>query len=259
MVNTIRQMRDYTKCLQELVSEKIKIKEVSTVKLNARCSDVLQNELSPKEKDPRSFILSCIIGNTTVSNALTDLGVLISVMSFSMFKRLGLRTPKPDSMVIEMKDKSMQSPKGIVENVLVKIDKFIFPMDFVILDIVEDSKVPIILGKPMLTTAHARIGVFDRKISMDVGTKKVVFNVNEGKTPLSVCVLNDFQVPEEFEETEGLEEFLMNDDINEDLGDFLEEIDLLAKIDWDTLEVIFDSDDEMGIRLEDLGEGIENF
>ncbi|GJT74349.1 retrovirus-related pol polyprotein from transposon TNT 1-94 [Tanacetum coccineum] len=193
--------------------------------------DVLQNDFRTKEeKDPRSFILSCIIGNTTVSNALTDLGVLISVMSFSMFKRLGLRTPRPDSMVIEMEDKSMQSPKGIVENILVKIDKFIFSVDFVILDIVEDNKVPIILGKPMLTTAHARIGVFDRKISMDVGTKKVVFNVNEGKTPLSVCVLNDFQVPEEFEETKSLEEFLMNDDINEDLGDFLEEIDLLAKI-----------------------------
>ncbi|GKC61055.1 retrovirus-related pol polyprotein from transposon TNT 1-94 [Tanacetum coccineum] len=230
MVNTVSQMRDY--------SEKIKIKEVSTVKLNARCSDVLQNELSPKEKDPGSFILSCIIGNTTVSNALTDLGVLISVMSFSMFKWLGLRTPKPNSMVIEMEDKSMQSPKGTVENVLVKIDKFIFPVDFVILDIIEDSKVPIILGRPMLTTAHARIGVFDKKISMEVGTKKV---------------------PEEFEETEGLEEFLMNDDVNEDLGDFLEEVDLSPKIDWDTLEVIFDSDDEMGIRLEDLGEGIEKF
>ncbi|GKB74128.1 retrovirus-related pol polyprotein from transposon TNT 1-94 [Tanacetum coccineum] len=205
------------------------------VKLNARCSTVLQNELPLKEKDPRSFILPCIIGNTTVNNALADLGASISVMPFLMFKRLGLGTHKPISMVIEMAYMSMQSPKGIVENVLVKIDKFIFHVDFVILDIVVDNKVPIILGRPMLATAHARIYVFGKKISLEVGTEKV---------------------PEELEEPERLEEFLMNDDINRDLGYFLEENDLLPKIDWDTLKVLLDFDDEMGIRLEDLGEGI---
>ncbi|GJU93018.1 putative reverse transcriptase domain-containing protein [Tanacetum coccineum] len=131
----------------------------------------------------------------------------------------GLGTPKPISMVIEMADRSMQSSKGIVENVLVKIDKFIFLVDFVILDIVEDNKVPIILGRPMLATAH---------------------------------------VPEEFEKPEGLDECLKNDDINENLGDFLEENDLLPKIVWGTLNILPDSDDEMGIRLEDLGKGLEN-
>nr|GEW47737.1 hypothetical protein [Tanacetum cinerariifolium] len=120
---------DYTKSLQELVSKKTKIKEVSMVKLNARCSIVLQNELPPKEKDPWSFILPCII-------------------------RLG--NPKRVRTLIDMADKSMQSPKGIIENVLVKIDKFIFPVDSVILDIVEDDKVLIILGRPMLANVHAR-------------------------------------------------------------------------------------------------------
>ncbi|GKA46269.1 retrovirus-related pol polyprotein from transposon TNT 1-94 [Tanacetum coccineum] len=130
------------------------------VKLNARCSAILQNELPPKEKDPGSFILPRVIGTTTVSNALADLGASISIMPFSLFKRLGLGNPKPINMVIEMADRSMQSPKGIVENVLVKINKFIFPVDFIILDIIEDDKVPIILGRPMLATAHARIDVF---------------------------------------------------------------------------------------------------
>ncbi|GJZ57762.1 retrovirus-related pol polyprotein from transposon TNT 1-94 [Tanacetum coccineum] len=148
----------------ELVSNKIQIEELSMVKLNARCSAVLQNELPPKEKDQGSFVLPCIIGNTTVSNALADLGDSISVIPFSMFKRLGLGNPRPVNMVIEMADRSMQSPKGIVENVPVKIHKFMFPVDFVILDIVEDNKVPIILGRPMLATAHARIDVFGGKI-----------------------------------------------------------------------------------------------
>ncbi|GKE93358.1 retrovirus-related pol polyprotein from transposon TNT 1-94 [Tanacetum coccineum] len=140
------------------------------VKLNDRCSTVLQNKLPPKEKDLGSFILLCIIGNTTVSNALADLGASISVMSFSMFKRLGLGTPKPISIMIEMADMSMQSPKGIVKNDLVKIDKFIFPMNFVILDIMEDNNVPIILRRPVLATAHARIDVFGRKVSLEIGT-----------------------------------------------------------------------------------------
>ncbi|GJW65762.1 retrovirus-related pol polyprotein from transposon TNT 1-94 [Tanacetum coccineum] len=128
--------------------------------------------LPPKEKDPGSFVFPCIIGNTTVSNALADLGASISVMPFSMFKRLSLRNLRPVNMVIEMADRSMQSPKGMCENVLVKIHKFIFPLDFVILDIVKDNKVPIILGRPMLATAHARIDVFGGKISLKVGKEQ---------------------------------------------------------------------------------------
>ncbi|GKA49893.1 retrovirus-related pol polyprotein from transposon TNT 1-94 [Tanacetum coccineum] len=123
-------------------------------------------KLPPKEKDPGSFILPCIIGNIMVSNALADLGASISVMPFSMFKRLDLRNSRP-VMVIEMADRSMQSSKRIVENVLVKIHKFIFLVDFVILDIVEDNKVPIILGRPMLATAHAIIDIFGRNISLE--------------------------------------------------------------------------------------------
>ncbi|GJR19240.1 retrovirus-related pol polyprotein from transposon TNT 1-94 [Tanacetum coccineum] len=215
LVNTIRKTPDYTKCLQELVAEKKKIKEVSVI---------LQNELPPTEKDPRSFILPCVIGNTTVSNSLAYLGSSISVMPFSMFKRLGLCSPKPISTVIEMAYRSIQSPKGIVENVMVKIDKFIFHVDFVMLDIMEDNKVPIILGRPMLATAHAMIDVL---------------------------------VPDDFRE--NLEEFLMNDNINRDLGDFLEDNDLLPGIDMDSFGVLSDSNNEMRSGLDDLGERIEDF
>nr|GEV37942.1 hypothetical protein [Tanacetum cinerariifolium] len=156
------------------------------VKLNTRCSAALQNELPPKEKDPGSFVLPCIIGNTMVSNALAYLGVSISVMLFSMFKPLGLGNPRPVRMVIKMENRSMQSPKRMVKYVLVKIHKFIFPVDFVILDIIKDDKVPIIVGRPMLDTTHARID----------GAK-------------------------------DLEELLMDDDINGDLGNFLQDNDLL--------------------------------
>ncbi|GJZ94603.1 putative reverse transcriptase domain-containing protein [Tanacetum coccineum] len=181
-------------------------------------------ELPPKEKDPGSFVLPCIIGNTTVSNALAYLGASISVMPFPMFKRLGLGNPRPVNMVVEMADRSMQSPKGIVEHVLVKIHKFIFLVNFVILDIVEDNKVPIIVGRPILATAHARIDVFVGKISLEVGKEQVIFNANEGATLVTVSpvfVLKDFDVIDNIEGLEDLEEFLMDDDIIRDSGNFL--------------------------------------
>nr|GEU62420.1 hypothetical protein [Tanacetum cinerariifolium] len=151
------------------------------VKLKARCTAILQNELPPKEKDLGSFILPCAIGATTVSNALAGLGESISIMPFSLFKRLGLGNPKPINMVIEMADRSMQSLKVIVENVLVKINKLIFIIDFIILDIIEDDKFPIILGRPMLATAHAMIDVFG-SARLNDDSSEMFFNPNSNSS-----------------------------------------------------------------------------
>ncbi|GKA61403.1 reverse transcriptase domain-containing protein [Tanacetum coccineum] len=95
-----------------------------------------------------------------VNNALADLGANIIVMPLSMYKRLGIGKLKPINMVIEMADNTKCTPKGIVENLLIKIDKFIFPVDFVILDMVEDLRMPIILGRPLLATTHTKEAVY---------------------------------------------------------------------------------------------------
>ncbi|GJS65563.1 retrovirus-related pol polyprotein from transposon TNT 1-94 [Tanacetum coccineum] len=145
--------------LQKVVSHEIK-------ELPTHYSAALQNKLPRKETDSGSFILPCIIGNYSMSNALADLGVSISVMPYSLFKRLGLGSLKPIKMTIEMADRSMQSSKGIKENVLVKISNFVFPVDFIVLDIMEDKNVPIILGRPMLVTAHAKIDIYGKNISL---------------------------------------------------------------------------------------------
>ncbi|GJS75680.1 retrovirus-related pol polyprotein from transposon TNT 1-94 [Tanacetum coccineum] len=268
LVNDIRKTPKYTRHLQELVSNKIKIEKLSLVKLNARCSVVLQNELPPKEKDPGSFVLPCVIGNTTVSNALADLGASISVMPFSMFKRLGLGNPRPVNMVIEMVDRSIQSPKRIVENVLVKIHKFIFPVDFVILDIVEDNKVAIILGRPMLATAHTRIDVFGGKISLEVGKEQVIFNANEGATPIIVSpvyVIQNFNVIDDIDGPEDLEGFLMNENLNGELGNFLHDDNLFPNYEtnspfpdkssreiWSPTKGFQDSNNDFGSRIDEL-------
>lgn len=110
LVDTLKHKSDDIKCLQELLEKKFKVEEVASIKLNVRCLAVLRNELLPKEKDPGSFTLSCLIVSLTVSNALTDLGASISIMPFSMFKRLGIDNLEQTKMEIEMTDKSMQSP-----------------------------------------------------------------------------------------------------------------------------------------------------
>ncbi|GJZ52478.1 hypothetical protein Tco_0606993 [Tanacetum coccineum] len=178
------------------------------------------NELPPKEKDSGSFFLPCIIGNMAVSNALADLGASISIMPFSLFKRLGLGKPKPIRMLIEMADKSMQSPKGIIKNILVKIDRFISPVDFVILDIVEDDKVPIILGRPMLAIAHRRMPRFN------VWQRKIVIGGLIKRKP---------------------EEFLMNMKVNGDFGDLLNLTISLPVISVEPFGVLLDSESEIEI------------
>ncbi|GKF47532.1 DNA-directed DNA polymerase, partial [Tanacetum coccineum] len=126
-----------------------------------------------------SFTIPCDIGHLHISNALTDLGVSISLMSYTMYDKLSLGEPKPTRMSLELADRSIQYPRGIIENVLIKVDKFVLPIDFVILDMPEDSRVPIILGRPFLATSRAMIDVFNKKITLRVGDDEVIFDIDQ--------------------------------------------------------------------------------
>ncbi|GJW41165.1 hypothetical protein Tco_0067010 [Tanacetum coccineum] len=182
LVKEIRQTDNYAKHMKDLVANKPRTEEDKEIRMNPRCSAPLQNQLPPKEQDPRSFILPCSIGRLYFNNALADLGASIGVMPLSMYKRLGIGKLKPNNMVIEMADNTKCTPKGIVENLLIKIDKFFFPIDFVILDMVEDFRMPIILGRTLLATAHAKVDIFRKSISLEVGNEKVIFKMRSSFT-----------------------------------------------------------------------------
>ncbi|GKD01986.1 hypothetical protein Tco_1172260 [Tanacetum coccineum] len=156
----IRQTNNYPKYMKDLVANKQLTKDDDKIRMNPRSSALLQNLLPPKENDPGSFILPCSIRRLDFSNALADLGASISIMPFSIFKRLGIGKLEPINMVIEMADDTKCIPKGIVKNLLIKIDKFILPIDFVILDIIEDFRIPVILRRLLLATAHTKIDIF---------------------------------------------------------------------------------------------------
>ncbi|GJR78985.1 putative reverse transcriptase domain-containing protein [Tanacetum coccineum] len=91
------------------------------------------------------------------------------------YLNLGLGDLAHTKLAVELADKSMKYPKGIVENVLVGIGKFVFPIDFIILDMPEDIKVPLILERPFLSTTHAKIDIFKRKITLRVREEKIIF------------------------------------------------------------------------------------
>ncbi|GJW37139.1 RNA-directed DNA polymerase, eukaryota [Tanacetum coccineum] len=121
--------------------------------------ETYDHTLPHKEKDPGSFTLPCFIHNICFDKALVDLGASVSVMPFSTYTNLGLGDLAHTRLTIELADRTIKHPRGIAENVLVKIGKFIFPIDFIILDIPEDNDVSLILGRPFLSTAHAKIDV----------------------------------------------------------------------------------------------------
>ncbi|GKF14826.1 hypothetical protein Tco_0056288, partial [Tanacetum coccineum] len=135
----------------------------------------INDTIPQKEKDLGSFTLPCYINNIWFANALVDLGASVSVMPLLIYLNLGLGELTHTRLTVELADKTVKYPKGIDENILVGIGKFTFPKDFIILDMPEDIKVPLNLGRPFLSTAHAKIDVYKRKITLRVGEEKIIF------------------------------------------------------------------------------------
>ncbi|XP_076931816.1 uncharacterized protein LOC143597107 [Bidens hawaiensis] len=177
--DALKEMTRYAKFLKEVLSNKKKLEELSYVTLNEECSAVLQNKLPKKMTDLGSFTIPCLIGILSVSNALANLGASINLMPYSVFSKLDLGEPKPTRMSIHLAVRSMKYPRSIVENMLVKIDKFVFPVDFLILDMDEDKNVPLILGHPFLPTARALIDVCTGRLTLRVGDEEVTFDIGK--------------------------------------------------------------------------------
>ncbi|GJX58661.1 zinc finger, CCHC-type containing protein [Tanacetum coccineum] len=136
----------------------------------------LRNDALPqKEKGTGSFTLPYYINNVCFEKALADLGTSVNVMPFLTYTNLGLRELAHTKLTFELADRIAKDPKGIAENVLVGIGKFAFPIDFIILEMPEDVKVPLILERPFLSTVYVKIDVFKRKITLRVGDEKIIF------------------------------------------------------------------------------------
>ncbi|GKB55599.1 reverse transcriptase domain-containing protein [Tanacetum coccineum] len=146
LFNVFARMPNYGKLLKELTSNKHKIEQISAAFLSDESSAMIQNKVPPKLRDLGSFLIPCNFNKNFSCNDLADLGASINLMPYSLCAKLSLETLKPTKMSVRLADRSFQYPVGIAENMLVEVDKFTFPADFVILEMDEDSKVPLILG-----------------------------------------------------------------------------------------------------------------
>ncbi|KAL5560827.1 hypothetical protein UlMin_037038 [Ulmus minor] len=137
-VEALEQMPNYVKFMKDMLMKKRKFGEFEIVALTRECSAALQSKLPPKLQDPGSFTIPCSIGGQYCGKALCDLGASINLMPMSIFKTLGIGDARPTTVSLQLVDRSIAQLDGKIEDVLVKVDKFIFPVDFIILDFEAD-------------------------------------------------------------------------------------------------------------------------
>ncbi|XP_023756191.1 uncharacterized protein LOC111904690 [Lactuca sativa] len=148
----IQQIKEYAKFLQDLIDTRHELKKNSKVILN--------------EQSSRAY-------------ALADSGASINLMLYSFYQKLNIQKMKATKMTIHMANRSVTHPRGIVEDILVKIGKFVFPVDFVIMDMKEDANIPIILGRPLLNTFGTLVDVRESKLPLRDGDDKEDFGIQD--------------------------------------------------------------------------------
>nr|GEY20578.1 reverse transcriptase domain-containing protein [Tanacetum cinerariifolium] len=151
------------------------------VPLNENCSAMLLKKLLKKLGDPGKFLIPCDFPGMEVCHALADLGVSINLMPLSIWKKLSLPELTSTRMTLELADRSITHPKGVPEDVFVKVGKFHLPTDFVVVDFEADPRVPLILGRSFLRAGRALIDVYGEEITLRVNDESITFNLNQTK------------------------------------------------------------------------------
>ena len=193
----LAQMPNYAKFLKDILSKKKRFSEEGAVSLIATCSTVIQKNLPLKIQDPSSFTIPNTIGNFEFGKALCDSGASINLMALSVVKRLSLGKLTPTTMILQMAYTTMAQPEGVLEDVLIKVGKFIFPVDFVVMDIEDDKQVPLLFGRPFLAIRAALINVKKGELTLRVGDEVVHFILNQSLKQ-SYCDYAESMIVEQF-------------------------------------------------------------
>ncbi|XP_058784443.1 uncharacterized protein LOC131659248 [Vicia villosa] len=152
LIEAIEQMPNYAKFMKDMLTKRKRLGEFDTIALTQEPSQLVQGKLPPKLNDPGSFTVPCNIGEIFCGKALRDLGASIILMPLSTFKKLGIGAARPTTITLPLADISICYPHRKIEDVLVRVDKFMFPADFIIMDFDADEDIPILLGRPFLAT-----------------------------------------------------------------------------------------------------------
>nr|GEW76314.1 reverse transcriptase domain-containing protein [Tanacetum cinerariifolium] len=199
-----------------LLNNKNKLIELTKTLLNENCSVLVLKKLPEKLGDPGRFLIPCDFSEFNNCLALADLGASINLMPLSIWKKLQLPTLNDTKMVLEITDRTISKPTGVAENVFVKVGKFYFLADFVVLDFITDPRVPLILGRPFLSTAHAIINVHEREIILRQDQQSLIIQYGDIPSIKKFEQINkiDFiNAGERDFDSEEIENFLNDDSI----------------------------------------------
>ncbi|KAI5338624.1 hypothetical protein L3X38_017895 [Prunus dulcis] len=187
LLNAIAQIPKYAKFLKDLCTKKRRFKEHEQVALSEEVSAVLQRKLPPKLKDPGSFSIPCIVGDFKIPKALLDLGASINLMPYHVYEKLNLGELQATTVSIQLADRTIRYPRGILEDVLVNVEGLILPADFLVLEMEEapipDNELPLIFGRPFMATAKTKIDVEEGTLTMTVNGETVAFKVFDALKP----------------------------------------------------------------------------
>ena len=181
LFDIIEQVPAYAKFLKDLCTIKKGLGIEKKAFLTEQVSAIIQSKNPVKYKDPGSPTISVNIGGTYIDKSLLDLGASVNLLPYSVYKQLGLGELKPTNITLSLVNRSVKIPKGIVEDVLVKVDKFYYPVDFVVLDTepIENgpNHVPIILGRPFLAITNAIINCRNGVMQLTFGNMTLELNI----------------------------------------------------------------------------------
>ncbi|XP_074290773.1 uncharacterized protein LOC141617476 [Silene latifolia] len=182
----ITQIPPYAKFMKDIITRRREFGETATVAFMEESSSLISGKSPLKLKDPGIFSIPCVIGDVMINRALCDLGASVSVMPYSIFSKLKLGHLKMTNITLQMANRSVRRPLGILEDVLVKVGKFFILVDFIVLDIAEDTRTQIILGRLFLCTAGAIIDVKLGRLTLEVGDDVITFSLPETLSRLMI-------------------------------------------------------------------------
>ncbi|XP_026399757.1 uncharacterized protein LOC113295641 [Papaver somniferum] len=181
LLSVIKQIPAYAKSIKDLCTIKRKHNVQKKAFLTGQVSVILKHNTPPKYKDPGCPTIYFIIGKFVIKQALLDLGSSVNLLPFSVYEQLGLGELKPTSVTLQLAERSVKVPIGVAEDVLVQIDKFYYPVDFIVLDtqpvVNASNEIPIILGRPFLATANALINCQNGIMNLSFGNMTVELNI----------------------------------------------------------------------------------
>ena len=169
----LQQMPLYSKFLKDMLTRKHKYIHRENIVVKGNCSAVIQKILPPKHKDPGSVIIPCSISEVAVGKALIDLGANINLMPLSMCRRLGELEIMHTRMTLQLADRSITRPYGVIEDVLVRVKHFTFPAGFFVMNICEDNDIPLILGRPFMLIASCVVDMGRKKLEMGFEDQRI--------------------------------------------------------------------------------------